>query len=179
MTLDTFACHRHSGKLTLTPGACASMWRRGKAARPFDSVWACKGCAVGAGHAGEPESASPAVAPDTVCVRCGSIGRRMIRSQGICVSCYNREREIAVGKDRRGKPPVRPAQVPIMAIEVNGQPAARQAAGLTELILWALRKQISGRVSRIIERSELLAKRAKDEPVYWQTRPTLKVSDFI
>jgi hypothetical protein len=102
----------------------------------------------------------------------------MIRSQGICVSCYNREREIALGQDRRGKPPVRPAQVPVMAIAVNGNHTARQAAGLTELILWALRKQVAGRVSRIVSKSELLVTCAKVAPVYWQSRSALNIGDL-
>ncbi len=178
MTLDTFVCHRHCGGLTLTPGACAGLWHRGKTATPLDAAWPCRGCATGAGHAGEPASGSQAVAPDTVCVRCGTVGRRMIRSQGICVSCYNREREIALGQDRRGKPPVRPAQVPVMAIAVNGNHTARQAAGLTELILWALRKQVAGRVSRIVSKSELLVTCAKVAPVYWQSRSALNIGDL-
>jgi hypothetical protein len=104
----------------------------------------------------------------------------MIRSQGICVSCYNREREIALGQDRRGKPPVRPAQVPVMAIAVNGNlhHTARQAAGLTELILWALRKQVTGRVSRIVSKSELLVVQAQVAPVCWQTNSTLNIGDL-
>lgn len=141
---DVFVCPRHAGGLRLTPVACAAMWRRGRNADPLDAVASCKGCQIGAGHAGEANA--PLEPSPGLCVRCGSTGRRMIHSRGVCVSCYNREREIARGADRRGKPPRKPAQVPILAVDISGRPVRRQAAGRVELTLWALRNSAVGAV---------------------------------
>jgi hypothetical protein len=142
-----FQCDRYSGGLRLTADACATRWRKAKGAAVFDSCYPCRGCSTGATNAGEVQAAPQA--PGTLCVRCGRIGQRMIHSQGLCRSCYNREREIARGADRRGHPPKRPAQVPTLGIMVGGAPVRRQAAGVVELALWALARAPGGVVCRL------------------------------
>lgn len=100
--LELFTCPEHPGGLRLTPSACASQFQRAKGANPWDSVYRCHGCEIGAANAGCPP---PPPAPGrTLCCRCGRTGLRLIRGQ-ICVSCYNREREVRIGKDRRGNAP--------------------------------------------------------------------------
>lgn len=42
----------------------------------------------------------------TICGRCHRIAPRLIRGH-ICVSCYNREREILLGKNAKGGKPVK------------------------------------------------------------------------
>jgi len=64
----------------------------------------CSGCALGAVHAGVQRDDVEFILKD-VCVRCQKKAQRLIKHK-LCISCYNREREVLVGKDRRGKVPV-------------------------------------------------------------------------
>jgi hypothetical protein len=97
--LDLFVCPRHPGALSLTPRACADSWRAHRAHRHHG----CCGCPIGAGHAGAPV----APAPRPRCCYClRPYGR--IQFGLLCISCYNRLRERAVGRNRRGNPPLRP-----------------------------------------------------------------------
>lgn len=113
--LDLFECPRHPGGLRLTPAACATMWRRGKrCADMSDPLWPCSGCPIGAQHAGEaPDRGIGAI--DSVCSRCLRPAGKFVR--GVCVSCYNREREVRVGRDRRGHRPQFAAPTPL-AVQV-------------------------------------------------------------
>lgn len=104
---DLFACTRHVGNLRLTPSACAGMWRRGRRAGQFDLAKMCRGCPIGAGHAGidpsriEAELLADEVATATTCIRCGKPAKRMI-SLTLCVSCSNRCLEWLKGRNRKG-----------------------------------------------------------------------------
>lgn len=153
-----FTCPRHAGELRLTPDACAQMWKRGAKADPCTSAAVCRGCKIGAVHAGQPgEEAATAALAEKVCVRCGSVGRRMIHVRGVCVSCYNREREIEIGRDRRGAMPRRPAQVPVLDIAIGQQLVARAAAGRVELALWAMRSSPGAVIARWIPHIDVTA----------------------
>ncbi len=64
------------------------------------------------------------------CVRCGHtaaskkrlIGRmRLVRGRTICVSCYNREREVLLGANAKGGRPVKWAQLKLAQIEIECQ----------------------------------------------------------
>lgn len=81
-------------RATLSVERCASMW---KAKREQ-----CLYCQLGAAHAGEPQRRK-AVGLHT-CSRCHTESSRLMAS-GICVSCYNREREVAAGRNGKGSPP--------------------------------------------------------------------------
>jgi hypothetical protein len=86
-------------RATLSTERCASMW---KAKREQ-----CLYCPIGAGHAGAP--ARMKAVGQCTCSRCHSDASRLMAS-GVCVSCYNREREVAVGRNGKGVPP-RPQEV--------------------------------------------------------------------
>jgi hypothetical protein len=109
MTAETelFTCPKHVGNLRLTPGACAGMWRRGRRAGQYDLARICRGCPIGAGHAGidpaniEAEVLADQVATATSCIRCGRPAKRLI-GLTICVSCSNRSLEWLKGENRRG-----------------------------------------------------------------------------
>lgn len=45
------------------------------------------------------------VQPAKSCVRCCTKTYRLVRSKSICISCYNRERELRVGSNAKGTPP--------------------------------------------------------------------------
>ena len=102
--MELFTCHRHVGELKLTTTACAKNWQRAKNAQPWDALRLCQGCPVGAAHAGAPVPPPPVTAPNRHhCVRCNQYASRLL-TDGVCVSCKNREYELNKGRDRRGKP---------------------------------------------------------------------------
>ncbi len=98
-----FTCQRHPGGLRLTPQACARQWQAGKSALPWDRLYPCRGCAIGAGHAGE---AVPDLGDDDPhrCLYCGRRNLRLV-SKLICISCANRVFELLRGRFRRNEPP--------------------------------------------------------------------------
>lgn len=102
--MELFTCHRHVGSLRLTTAACAKNWQRAKHAQPWDALRPCQGCPVGAAHAGAPVPPPQVAAPNRhYCVRCNQYASRLL-TDGVCVSCKNREYELNKGRDRRGKP---------------------------------------------------------------------------
>lgn len=93
--IEMFTCERHTGGLRLTRNACATSYRRHQ--RPEHHHHPCHRCELGAQHAGAPP---PGPAPSRTCAWCGAQGRRLV-FKVICVSCYNRARELATGRFRR------------------------------------------------------------------------------
>ena len=67
----------------------------------------CRGCPVGAHHAGVPSDVASVsrFLGVVYCSRCHGDARRLIRGS-ICVSCYNREREVLIGKNAKGSRPI-------------------------------------------------------------------------
>ncbi|MBC7160615.1 MAG: hypothetical protein H5U26_00705 [Immundisolibacter sp.] len=106
----TFECQRHVGALRLTPAACAAAWTRARRNAEADQIRleACRGCPVGAGHAGVKvrplEAPAQATASVLSCVRCGRSGARRLVGSRLCVSCYNRQREYEAGRNGKGGP---------------------------------------------------------------------------
>ncbi len=109
-----FECTRLPGHLSLSRQACAGNWLRARQAKTSDSRYACRGCPIGSWHAGRPDDPvhQPA-APANLCVRCHREHLRLVR-HALCVSCYNRERELSLGRNRRGNYPAR--HVPLRQI---------------------------------------------------------------
>lgn len=68
---------------------------------------ACRACELGALHAGVPSTVASAsrFLGVSYCSRCHGDARRLIRGS-ICVSCYNREREVLIGKNAKGGKPI-------------------------------------------------------------------------
>ena len=100
--LDLFTCPHHTGNLRLTPQACAQYWQRARKAEPWDTLRVCRGCEIGAGHAGEPlrhlDDAHRS------CCYCGRTGQRLV-AKIVCISCFNRLGELRRGRYRRAAPP--------------------------------------------------------------------------
>ena len=97
-----FKCERRSA--TIQPGTCASMWREANGKHPPERCLACKNCRIGAHHAGEGDVSLSQFRGATICGRCHRIGMRLVAGH-LCVSCWNREREYLIGRNRRGIPP--------------------------------------------------------------------------
>lgn len=103
-----FDCDRMRARLTVA--GCTRNWRAAQAERPapWDSKHHCLSCPIGAAHAGQPpEEARHKRAEEAVrlfCPRCQRPSARLINGLH-CVSCYNRVREIARGRNCKGNPP--------------------------------------------------------------------------
>ncbi|MFZ4537894.1 hypothetical protein [Propionivibrio sp.] len=100
-----FACV--ANKANLSELRCATMYRDAKklplgACVPLEK---CLGCPIGALHAGDkaPQAKERPVGT-LICSRCHHPAARIICG-GVCVSCYNREREMIKGKNGKGVPP--------------------------------------------------------------------------
>lgn len=99
-----FRCQRMSATLQVTN--CSRMWSEANNAKPKPqcSTSPCKGCSIGAEHAGISDVSQSNLSGSPICARCHRVGSRMVGAH-ICVSCWNREREMLIGRNRRGVPP--------------------------------------------------------------------------
>ena len=98
-----FQCPTQPGSLILSPKSCADMYQRGKRAEKWETAHHCRGCPIGAKHAGE---SVPVLAPTSTerCTHCGETAFKLVYGR-LCVSCYNRLAEALTGKNARGKVP--------------------------------------------------------------------------
>lgn len=98
-----FRCDRM--RATLSTESCSAMWKR---ADQLDdgSHSACRLCPVGAVHAGEVAASMSPLKGTLTCARCHRTASRLIRSM-VCVSCYNRQREVLIGRNAKGTTPVK------------------------------------------------------------------------
>lgn len=133
-------------RANLSQGGCAQRWREAQAAtgQLAERFQSCRGCAVGASHAGEDFVRYSPLYGVSICPRCRRGTTRMIGGR-VCVSCYNRAREIQAGKNARGNTPVEllanaPRPVEFYLV-VNGRArrARVEAVDLVEPILHILR----------------------------------------
>ncbi len=110
-----------SGYGTLSQTACAKNFLEVKSSksRAIRRMDLCDGCATGARHAGVTEVDDRRNA-GLVCARCEKPASRLIRGS-ICVSCYNREREVLIGKNAKGQVPVRCSKLYQEMISVVGR----------------------------------------------------------
>lgn len=100
---DYFHCERYSA--TLAVSTCAKMWRSAN----IDGTgmhMQCLRCPVGALHAGETAASMSPLRGSNTCARCQRVAERLI-GKHICVSCYNRQRELTIGRNAKGTKPTK------------------------------------------------------------------------
>lgn len=94
-------------RANLADHRCASMYREAKKMPSGEClpIEKCIGCQIGAAHAGDsaPQHRGSAIGILTCC-RCHQQASRIVCG-GICVSCFNREKEVATGRNAKGMPP--------------------------------------------------------------------------
>lgn len=93
-----FRCERMFATLSTTD--CARMWRDAHYANS-ERRRQCRGCPLGAVHAGEPDANMCSIHNVLICSRCRNEVPRLIWGN-ICVSCRNREYEYVRGFNARG-----------------------------------------------------------------------------
>ncbi len=133
-------------RAVLSQKGCGSRWREAQSAtgREAERYAACRGCPIGAAHAGEQHVRYSRWYKVQVCPRCHKGGMRMIGNR-LCVSCYNRDRELKVGRNGRGNKPVElMARAPRMyqvTVKIDDETFVYSAPSVStqELVLQTLR----------------------------------------
>jgi len=99
-----FRCEPYQA--TLSAKACASRFRIAQTAKEeaLEPVAHCRACIIGAAHANQAVTFYSRWFDSEICPRCGQGGLRLVGNRR-CISCYNRERELRVGRNRRGHRP--------------------------------------------------------------------------
>ena len=121
MDFELFTCPYQPGELRLSTSACADQWQRARAKKPeaWSALVTCRGCAIGARHAGVSIAVTTAVQLGKElsgrCTRCYQRSNRMIHAR-LCPSCYNRGREWMIKRNARGCVPVQ--LPPLVAVEM-------------------------------------------------------------
>jgi hypothetical protein len=115
--LRLFQCETWRARLTTT--ACSVRWREAQVAvrERAEELAKCRGCPIGAGHAGYPPVGYSEVYQARICARCGRGSTRIISGR-LCPSCYNRARELKLGLNGRGNAPVELMERPLVAVEL-------------------------------------------------------------
>jgi len=135
-----FRCERMRGTLSTT--ACADMWR--KANDMNDGNCAnCMRCPLGAVHAGEVAASMSPLKGTLTCASCHRVAGRLI-GKHVCVSCYNRRREVEIGRNAKGTAPVKHSNLAARRIRyLHGDEvrtlALRQSVDTDELMVAVLR----------------------------------------
>ncbi len=136
-----FRCEIH--RATLRVNACAGMWREANSGECPERLDRCKGCQLGATHAGESDTSTCPITGSDICIRCQRGGMRKVRDE-ICVSCWNREREWLIGKNAKGvapkmHPPLYPMSIQVLAGDQVVTVSSKTCVDTTELVVKALR----------------------------------------
>jgi hypothetical protein len=152
-------------RMRLTVSGCAKLWTSANdpESRPakFEGRFACLACPIGAANAGQYISPTAAVveALRCTCARCLRPSDRIIKAR-LCISCYNRERELLIGRNAKGRPPrLKLSRLRVVVVEAGVPRTVEQTAlSLLEIILATARTATGsisfGRPSVIWERAD-------------------------
>ncbi len=136
-----FYCTRRNATLQVT--ACATQWKLANNKAHNGYSHQCQTCSVGALHAGEGELTMSQLRGKQICARCFRVGMRLIGGD-LCVSCWNRQREVFIGINARGNkpikhPPISPFRAAILCGNKVIQIKRNHAISNDELIVATLR----------------------------------------
>ena len=131
-------------RATLSTRACAQMYQRESRTRSGQHPH-CRGCEVGALHAGE--RAPTPLYGSLICPRCARGSTRLVR--GLCVSCINRQYEVVRGRNARGGAGPRLQLAPLEVVLYDGDSVVHARSGLAsgrmEVVWRALRTRADAR----------------------------------
>jgi hypothetical protein len=94
-------------RATLSVPACARRWKEAQTAKAdrAEALRLCRGCTIGAAHAGEPHIHRAPSFGRSLCPRCQrGTTRRMVAGR-LCINCYNRPRELLRLRNGKGTLP--------------------------------------------------------------------------
>lgn len=130
-------------RATLSQGGCATRWRqaqdtKGKSRELVEASRPCRGCAIGAAHAGANHVPLSQWFGAAICSGCRTGSTRII-GRRLCPTCYNRRRTMRVGINRRGHKPVELlAKKSLRTVEfhlrVDGRERRVRVAGVADLL---------------------------------------------
>jgi hypothetical protein len=128
---------------TLSTAACAQNWRRAQHLHERDiaALHHCRDCAIGAAHAGEKFVARSKIFGTDFCPRCRRGGARIIGNRR-CVSCANRDYEVAKGKNAKGTAPLLrldPRRLGVMVDGVRVDLRDTMTIDMVEMVIQTLR----------------------------------------
>lgn len=134
-------------RATISVMSCSGMWKqanaKGKRHDPCDRLHHCQRCEIGAAHSGEEVIKTSALFGARMCSRCHRPSSRLIHGEQ-CPSCYNRERELVIGKNGKGTKPVKhpPLEARRLLVACNGRVTVKlfqRTIDTTEAIVSVLR----------------------------------------
>jgi hypothetical protein len=138
--VQMFRCDKLHAQLNVA--SCAQRWV-GATRENKERLALCKNCPTGALHAGETAASNSSLRGLSICARCHEMTNRLI-TKHLCVSCYNRQREIIIGKNARGTVPTRLAALDSRVLRyqtIDGPSVLHtdHSLDMTELIVTVLR----------------------------------------
>lgn len=97
-----FLCEKRMATIRIC--VCVKMWTLASSKDADERYLSCRGCRIGAGHAGCEEATISPLFGKSVCGRCG-VGTTRLVGAHLCVSCVNRQYEWIKGRNARGNKP--------------------------------------------------------------------------
>lgn len=135
-----FRCDRM--RATLAVESCAGLWQH-EASTNDGKHSQCRLCPLGAEHAGEKQAAMSPIKGALICGRCHRGATRLLGGH-VCPSCYNRAREVRIGRNAKGTAPVKHCGLSARSIRFKSGDDIRrismsQSLDTDELVIAALR----------------------------------------
>lgn len=143
-----FRCEKRRASLTVS--SCAGLWSGAHLKDAHERLWQCRGCPIGAAHAGVGDATLSPLYAVSICARCHRGSARLVRGN-YCPSCINRFYEKVKGRNARGNAPkgvpdLLPRRISYRAGKVVKQVRFEYSLDTTELVVATLRdseKQVS------------------------------------
>lgn len=130
---------------TISVDQCSSMWLAANE-RNSELRRQCRGCRLGAAHAGRPDANLCDIHGVKICARCRQESSRLIWGN-LCISCQNRQYEFVRGRNARGKPliklpPLAARQVTVQEGTVVRFYRSALSSSVDELVVGTLRDAV-------------------------------------
>lgn len=140
-----FECPRALGRFAVAH--CVRMYSEAHSKRGWSQGvrWTCRNCQTGAEHSQVARTDTSRFYRSARCTRCHRPASRLIRGV-ICLSCYNREREVLIGKNRKGNvpkfcPPIISCQLAVVGDVGTEVVKVERVASRVEAVVTILREK--------------------------------------
>jgi len=133
-------------KSTLSVESCADRYQKANLDAPeSDRYFTCRNCPIGAAHSGHTAPNTHKFRGMTICGRCHRGATRLI-GKHLCISCYNRSREIALGRNAKGTVPMNLASLERRSITYRAGDVVKtrvldKSVDMTELMVAVFRDE--------------------------------------